>query len=101
MFAASARPASLACTALGMPSPNWLTVRMQLPVGEGHLQKLLAVHGLSVLVLHLGDDLLGLHVDNIAGRKEGVLPVDAHRDPVGGGRRREGHLQTGHSPVLS
>src|SRR5262249_45419369 len=31
-FEVNARPASLACTALGMPSPNWLTVRTSLPL---------------------------------------------------------------------
>src|SRR5258706_10777341 len=56
---------------------------LKFPVGEVHLQELLTVHGLSVLVLHLGDDLLGLHVDHVRRRKEGVLPVYAHGDPVG------------------
>ncbi len=71
----------------------------KLPVGEGHLQILLTVHGLSVLVLHLGDDLFGLHIDNVTRRKEGILPVEAHRDPVGGDRRGEGPLQ--HRPLAA
>src|SRR5581483_5806773 len=32
VFAATVRLASLASTALGMPSPNWLTVRISLPL---------------------------------------------------------------------
>src|SRR5205823_4871327 len=38
---------------------------LKLSVGKCHLQEFLTVHRLSVLVLQLGDDLLGLNVDYI------------------------------------
>ncbi len=48
---------------------------------EGDVQQLFAVHGVAIFVLHLADDFVRLHVDDVARRDISILAVQADGYP--------------------
>ena len=57
---------------------------------ERDVQQLFAVHGASIFVLHLADDLVRLHVDDVARRGIGIFAVQTEGHPEGARRGVDG-----------
>src|SRR5580698_8825075 len=54
---------------------------LRVAIIERNIQQLFAVHRVAVLVLHLADNLVRLHVDDVARRSVRVFAIQAERHP--------------------